>query len=111
MTDQPDLDLPAEITEFTSLVRARLAGVFDETNPPGRSPGETLWNDVHGIAHVEASSMKELADKLGEMLFVKRHAAVLVTAMLAIELAKQTGRSALDHINDVEQALIDGAPS
>ncbi|MGS2615152.1 hypothetical protein ACVCAH_11595 [Micromonospora sp. LZ34] len=111
VTDLPDVDLAAEVTEFTSLLRARLIGAFDEASQPGQSSPETLWNRVHGVDTIQADSMQELADKVSDMLVVKRGVGVLVAALLAVELAKQTGRSALDHITDVERTLVEGAPS
>lgn len=108
MTDPIDLDVPAEVTEFTSLLRARLTGVYDDDNPAGKSPAEALWKEVHGTSQLEAGSMQELADKVGDLLAVKRNIAVVVAVALAIDLAKQTGRSAIDHIDDVEQSLIEG---
>lgn len=108
MTDAIDLDVTAEIAEFTSLLRARLTGIFDDDSPAGKSPAENLWKDVHGRAVMEASSMQELADKVGDLLAVKRNIGVVVAALLAVELATQTGRSAIDVIDEVERTLAEG---
>ncbi|AYF26948.1 MULTISPECIES: hypothetical protein [Micromonospora] len=110
MTTEPPVDVTAEITEFTSLMRARLLGAFDDEHPVGQSPNEILWNQVHGCGRLEADTVEELRRKVRDMVVVKRNVACLIALALAADLANLSGRSAIEHINEVEQWLLEQPP-
>ncbi|MFI1194157.1 hypothetical protein ACH4T9_12980 [Micromonospora sp. NPDC020750] len=96
----------AELSEFAALLRARIAVADDDTNPPGSSPAELAWHAVYGSIPIDSTDPTEVASEAGKILYRKLMVACLFAGRLASELAGQTGRTALDVVDELELRLV-----
>ena len=93
-------DLAAEITEYTSLLRARLVGETED------SEEMQLWTSVYGRVTVEGDTEEEVLHNMGGFLQRKLNVSTIIAAHLVARMAALEDRTILQVIDDLEDDIL-----
>lgn len=101
-------EIVAEVHQFASLVRARIAGVTEDEDADGRTQSERLWNDTYGRVQFEASNLDELRDQATDLVWRKLAGATALAIQLALRVADAEHRTLMEVLDDAERDVTAG---
>ncbi len=101
-------EIVAEVHQFASLVRARIAGVTEAEDADGRTQSERLWTNTYGRVQFQPGTPDELLEQASDLVWRKLAGATALAIQLALRVADAEHRTLLEVLDDAERDVTAG---